>query len=121
MFFGPKWRMNIAAAIKALNERAVREKWYQVCDPSLSFSDPYYNQLLDLWHAKAGMKRMPARSDMTLRDLKDLLRNILVFERVSINPSRYKFRLVGTGLHNIAGEVTGKMVDEIVPLEHLPR
>jgi hypothetical protein len=121
MFFGPKWCMNIAAAIKALNERAVREKWYQVCYPNLSFSDSYYNQLLDLWHAKASMKRMPARSDMTLRDLKDLLRNILVFERVSINPSRYRFRLVGTGLHNIAGEVTGKMVDEVVPPEHLPR
>jgi hypothetical protein len=77
--------------------------------------------LLDLWRAKAGAREMPVRSDMTPRDLKTLLRNILVLERVSREPSRYKFRLVGTGLHNMAGELTGKMVDEVVPREHLPR
>jgi len=113
--------MNFAASVRALNERAIREKWYHVCDPSLSFSDPCYNQLLDLWRTKAGSKNMPARSDMTFRDLKDLLRNLLIFERVSKNPSCYKFRLVGTGLHNMAGELTGKMVEEIVPPAHLPR
>jgi len=113
--------MNFAAAVRALNERAVREKWYHICDPSLSFSDPCYIQLLELWRTKAGTKKMPARSDMTFRELKDLLRNILVFERVSLNPSRYKFRLVGTGLHSMAGELTGKMVEDVVPPEHLPR
>jgi hypothetical protein len=113
--------MNLAAAVRSLNERAARERWYHVCDPSLSFSEPCYDQLLNLWRAKAGARKMPARSEMAFRDLKDLLRNILVFERISTNPSHYKCRLLGTGLHSMAGELTGKMVDEIVPPEHLPR
>lgn len=113
--------MNFAAAVRALNEQASREKWYHICDPSLSFTDPCYNQLLDLWRVKAGAKKMPTRSDMTIRELKDLLRNILVFERVARHPSQYKFRLFGTGLHSMAGELTGKMVAEVVPPEHLPR
>jgi hypothetical protein len=121
ILFGQKWCMNISAAVKALNERAAREKWYHVCDPTLSFSDPSYEQLLNLWRAKTGARKMPLRSDMTPRDLKTLLRNILVLERVSREPSRYKFRLVGTGLHGMAGELTGKMVDEVVSSEHLPR
>jgi hypothetical protein len=121
IFFGQKWCMNLTVAIRALNERAIREKWYHICDPSLAFSEPCYTQLLGLWRDKAGTRKMPTRSEMTFRDLKDLLRNILVLERVSQIPSRYKFRLVGTGLHNMAGELTGKMVDEVVPPEHLPR
>src|SRR5579872_4448221 len=113
--------MNLTAAVRALNERAIRERWYHICDPTLSFSEPCYMQLLELWEHKAGTRKMPTRSDMTFRELKDLLRNILVLERLSQNPSRYKFRLVGTGLHNMAGELTGKMIDDVVPAEHLPR
>ena len=113
--------MNVFAAARALNQRAAREKWYHLCDPTLAFSDPCYNQLLDLWRRKAGDRKMPARSEMTPRDLKDILRNILLVERVSQNPSHYKFRLVGTGLTHMAGELTGKTIEEIVPPEHQPR
>lgn len=114
--------MNVAVAVKELNVRAAREKWYHVCDPTLSFSEPCYDQLLALWRAKAGTRKMPMRSEMTFRDLKDLLRNILVFERISQHPSHYKFRLVGTGLHGmVPGEATGKLVEEVVSAEHLPR
>lgn len=112
---------DVIAAARALNQRAEREKWYHVCDPSLSFSDPSYGQLLDLWRDKARGRPMPARSDISPRDLKDILRHVLVLERVSQNPSRYRFRLVGTGLTQMAGELTGKMVDEVVPPEHLSR
>lgn len=113
--------MNVLDAAKALNQRAARENWYHVCDPSLAFNDPCYGQLLTLWRTKAGARKMPSRSDMTPRDLKDILRHVLVLERISQNPSRYKFRLVGTGLTQMAGELTGKTVDEVVPPEHLPR
>ena len=51
---------------------------------------------------------MPARSDITPRDLKDILRTVLLFERVSQNPSRYRWRLIGTGLTSVLGENTGK-------------
>lgn len=113
--------MTIIDTAKALNQRAAREKWYHVCDPTLAFTGPFCDSLLDLWRAKANGHPIPRRSAISPRDLKDVLRHILVLERVSQNPSRYKFRLVGTGLYQMAGELTGKMVDEIVPPEHLPR
>lgn len=51
---------------------------------------------------------MPSRSDITPRDMKDVLRNIVVFERLEQDPSRYMFRLIGTALTDVAGHVTGK-------------
>lgn len=58
---------------------------------------------------------------MTPRDLKEVLRHLLVLERVSQNPSSYRFRLVGTGLTGMAGDITGKMVEDVVAPEHLSR
>ncbi|MBA2588649.1 MAG: PAS domain-containing protein [Alphaproteobacteria bacterium] len=113
--------MNVLATVKALNERAAREKWYHVCDPGLSFNDPSHKQLLKLWRDKAGDRPMPKRSEMSLRDLKDVLRHLVVFERIGQMPSRYRVRLIGTSLTGMAGDQTGKMIDEIVLPEHLPR
>jgi hypothetical protein len=113
--------MHLAAAVKALNERAIREKWYHICDPSLSFADPIHETLLDLWRRKAGDRPMPRRTELSARDLKDVLRHLLVLERVELRPSRYRVRLVGTSLTGLTGDRTGKMVEEIVPPEHLPR
>lgn len=115
------WGMNVADAAKKLNEKAVRENWHHICDPTLAFSDDTYEELLGLWRAKAMLRPMPRRSDMTPRDLKNILRNIVMFERVRGNPSRYRWRLIGTGVTEIAGSHTGKMIDETVPAEHLPR
>ena len=113
--------MNVIATAKALNQRAIKEKWYHYCDPSLAFSDASYNRLLDLWRSKKGDRRMPKRADMTPRDLKDILRNIVMFERVGRDPSRYRWRLIGTSLTHMAGDNTGKMFEETLPQEHLPR
>jgi hypothetical protein len=113
--------MNVIAAAKALNQKAAREKWFHFCDPSLAFSDPSYEPLLNLWRSKTGDRQMPKRSDISPRDLKDVLRHLLVLERVERAPSRYRVRLIGTGLTGLAGDRTGKMIDEIVPPEHLPR
>ena len=113
--------MNVLAAAKALNQKAAQEKWHHYCDPTLAFSDASYDRLLELWRAKAGVRKMPRRSDMTPRDLKDVLRNIVIFERVSQGPSRYRWRLIGTSLTNMAGDNTGKMLEETLPPEHMPR
>ncbi len=113
--------MNVIAAAKALNQKAAQQKWHHVCDPSLSFSDPSYHRLLEIWRTRAGDRKMPARSQITPRDLKDVLRNIVLFERVGQNPSRYIFRLIGTGLTDIAGHVTGKLLEESVPPHLVPR
>ena len=112
--FSPKSGMNIVATVRALNQRAAKEKWYHYCGPSLAFSDHSYDHLLDVWRAKAGGRRMPRRSALTPRDLKDILRNIVLAERMERGPSRYRMRLVGTGLTDIVGNATGKMIDEVV-------
>jgi hypothetical protein len=107
--------MDVFAAAQALNQKAAREEWYQICDPTLAFSDPIYHELLDLWRTKAGDRKMPRRSDITPRDIKTILRNILILERVEQNPSRYRFRLIGTSTTGVMGHHTGKMVDEVLP------
>lgn len=113
--------MNVAAAVKALNERSAREKWYHICDPTLAFKDPVHERFLNLWKAKAGSRPMPRRSEMTLRDLKDFLKDIVIWERNGVGPSRYSWRLVGTKASEVVGHQTGKMVNDSVPAEHLPR
>ncbi|HEY4078843.1 MAG TPA: PAS domain-containing protein [Rhizomicrobium sp.] len=113
--------MDVVAAARALNQKAARQNWYHFCDPTLAFSDSSYEQLLDLWRTKAGGRPMPSRSDMTPRDIKNILRDILVFERMTQNPSSYRFRLIGTGLTWMAGDNTGKMLEEAIPAEHIPR
>lgn len=64
---------------------------------------------------------MPSRSDITPRDLKDHLRNVLMFERISKDPPRYRWRVVGSSLTSILGENTGKTFEESIAPEHLPR
>jgi hypothetical protein len=119
MFCGQQWRMNIVAAVKSLNERAAREKWYHICDPTLAFKDPLHERFLALWKSKAGSRPMPTRSDMTLRDLKDFLKDIVIWQRDG--PSRYSWRLVGTKAGEVVGHQTGKSFEESIPPEHLPR
>jgi hypothetical protein len=113
--------MNLLDSVKALNQRAARERWHHVCDPSLTFSDPTYDKLLELWRGKAAGRPMPKRTEMTLRDLKDVLRNLIVLERVQIKPSRYRARLIGTSLTSMAGDCTGHMIEEVLPPEQAMR
>src|ERR1700712_4605662 len=98
--------MNLLTATKEFNQRAAREKWYYHCDPALAFSDGYHDSLLALWRAKAAGHGIPKRSDFTPRDLKDVLRNIVIFECVSRSPSHYRWRLIGTNLTTMAGDNT---------------
>jgi len=113
--------MNVLDSVKALNQRAAREQWHHVCDPSLAFSDQSYTQLLSLWQSKAGSRPLPKRSEMTFRDLKDVLRHLIVLERVERQPSRYRARLIGTNLTSMAGDRTGKMLEEVLPPEQAMR
>jgi hypothetical protein len=113
--------MNVLAAARTLNQKAARQKWHHFCDPGLAFGDAFHDRFLETWRAKAGDRAMPARSELTPRDLKDVLCNIVVFERIARNPSRYMFRLVGTRLAEITGHVTGKTLEECVPPELVPR
>ena len=112
MFFEQSAGMNVAASAKLLNQKYVQQKWHYFCDPGLAFTDHFYDRFLATWREKTGAHKMPRRSQMTPRDLKDVLRNIALFERIGQNPSSYMFRLIGTGLTEIAGHVTGKTFEE---------
>jgi hypothetical protein len=110
--------MNVIAAARALNQRAARENWHHFCDPTLAFSDGCYHDFISLWKHRAAGRAMPVRSEITARDMKNFLRNIVMFERIQTNPSRYRWRLIGTGVTEIAGHNTGKTFEETVPEEH---
>jgi hypothetical protein len=113
--------MNVLTATREFNRRAAREKWYYHCDPGLAFTDDYHEPLLRLWRAKAAVGTVPRRSDFTPRDLKDVLRNIVIFERVAQMPSRYRWRLIGSRVTEVAGHHTGKMFEETLSPDHVTR
>jgi hypothetical protein len=113
--------MNVTTAAKAFNERAARQNWNQFCDPTLAFAEPSYTKLLGVWRAKAAGRKMPARSEMTARDLKDFLRHIILVQRDNETPSHYRWRLIGTSVTEIVGHHTGKSFDDSIPPEHLSR
>ena len=120
-FWAKYWPMSVLNAIKVLNQRAAREKWCYYCDPTLAFSDSLYMQFLLLWKNKAGARRMPARSEMTARDLKEFLRDIVMFQRDAVNPSHYVWRLIGTKITDITGHQTGKTFEETLSPDHVAR
>ena len=113
--------MNVISAAKAFNQRAIDQHWHMACDPTLAFADSFHTRFLDIWRAKAALRKMPARSEMTARDLKDYLRHIMLVQRESENPSHYRWRLIGTSLTDIIGHHTGKSFEESIPSEHLQR
>jgi hypothetical protein len=113
--------MNVIATAKAFNKRAARQHWHQAVDPTLAFSSTYYDPLLALWRAKAGANKIPARSQMTPRDLKDYLRHIILVQREHDDPPRCRWRLIGSSVTDIVGNHTGKLFDDSVPSEHLGR
>ena len=113
--------MNVPAAARALNQKAAQQKLHHFCDPTLAFSDPVYKHFLSLWRSKAGTRAMPAKSEITPRDLKDYLRHIAMFQRLAENPSRYAWRVIGTKVAQVTGDHTGKTFEESLPAEVLPR
>ncbi len=113
--------MKVHAAARALNQKAAQQKLHHFCDPTLAFSDPVYEQCLSLWRSKAGPRTMPAKSEITPRDLKDFLRDVVICQRVAVNPSRYVWRLAGAKVAEVTGYHPGKTLEETVPPEVLSR
>ncbi len=104
--------MDIRAAADAYNAQSEAGGWEQFCDPELAFTHRDYASVIGLWKAQAGARAIPARADMTARVLKTFLPNVALKERVETNPSRYRWRLMGTRVAQIIGERTGKFADE---------
>ena len=107
--------MDIHAAAAAFNAQSEVQGWEQLCDPDLGFAHRDFTAVQTLWTAQARGRALPARSDMSARLLKTYLPHISLKERVQENPSRYRWRLVGTRVAQIIGERTGKFSDEDAP------
>ena len=90
-----------------INEAGVR------FDPSLAFERPELKSLLDTWEAIRKGRRMPARTDLNLFDLKAHLGNLFLVD-VEREPLRFRYRLVGTKITEIVKrDVTGRYFEDI--------
>src|SRR3569623_1166708 len=83
--------MDGAAAVQACekyNVRARAEGWPSVCDAALDFHRVEFRVLIATWRSFA-TQRLPSRRDFTPRSLKALLRNVVIYERVTNGSVRY--------------------------------
>lgn len=90
--------------------------WPLLCDPQLNFVTPQLKSTLAVWEAKRGTRRMPARADMTIQDLKFVLPQLALLGIVREGDRvRYKVRLMGSELDTHVLPMTGRFIDEAVP------
>jgi hypothetical protein len=108
-------------AVAAFNAMSAREGWDQYCDSTLAFGHSDFPRMLAIWKEQAAGQPIPARSSMTPRALKDFLPRIAINERASIDPPRFKWRLMGTQIAQVLGERTGKFIDEDAPPRQIAR
>jgi hypothetical protein len=109
------------ATAAAFNEAATGGAWPILCDETCDFDHAMLAELLALWHDEA-KNGIPARHSMTARKLQPFMRNIAIYERIGDGPHRrYRVRLMGSGIVQYYGELTGKYVDEVVPEKYLDR
>lgn len=80
------------------------------------FVTPQLNRAFDVWIAKRAARAMPARSDLSIRDLKFALPNLSLLDIVRDGDMlRYRARLVGSLLDEMVAPLTGRFLDEAVP------
>jgi hypothetical protein len=109
------------ASVEAFNDAAAQNRWPMLCDGSCAFAASVLADLLALWQAEAA-QGIPGRQAMTARKLQPFMRNIALYERIGEGVQRrYRVRLMGSGIVQYYGELTGKYVDEAVPEKYLPR
>ncbi len=72
-------------------------------------------EFYEYWLAKGAGKGMPARADIDPLDIPGLLANVFLIDVVAGNPRRFRFRLVGTRITELEGEMTNRFLDEFVP------
>jgi hypothetical protein len=108
-------------AAAAFNARADDEDWQQRCDLSLDFRYPEMSAVFEVWKTQARGRAMPARADLSARALKSYLPRVAIEERVQTDPSRYRWRLIGTQIVQILGERTGKYFEEDAPAKQAAR
>jgi hypothetical protein len=72
-------------------------------------------EFYEYWLGKGAAKGVPARADIDPVDIPRLLANVFLIDVVPGNPRRFRFRLVGTRIAELEGEMTNRFLDEFVP------
>tara|TARA_R110001592_G_scaffold155195_2_gene384889 strand:+ start:8188 stop:8718 length:531 start_codon:yes stop_codon:yes gene_type:complete len=85
---------------------------FTVADDDGAFKSPMARQLLAYWRDKAGDRRRPAWTDLSLMDVYGIASNIMV--RDTVDGGRdFRCRFCGTKLVSVLGmEPTGRLLDE---------
>lgn len=72
--------------------------------------------MLRLWQSLALDAKIPARAAFTARALKDVLRDLMICDRLwDGTRRRYRCRYMGSNVVNHIGEMTGAFLDEFLP------
>jgi hypothetical protein len=72
-------------------------------------------EFYEYWRRKAAGKAMPSRADLDPLEIPQLLPGVFLVDVVPGPPRRFRFRLVGTRIAELEGEMTGKFLDEFIP------
>jgi len=105
----------------SFNETAAGKGWPIICDETLGFEHAMLAELLALWQSEAA-NGIPARHALTARKLQPFMRNIAIYERIGEGEQRrYRVRLMGSGIVQYYGELTGKYFDDAIPEKYLDR
>ena len=72
-------------------------------------------EFYEYWLRQGAGKAMPARADIDPLDIPQLLANVFLMDVMPGPPQRFRFRLVGTRIAELEGEMTNKFLDEFVP------
>lgn len=72
-------------------------------------------EFYEYWRGRSADKAAPARADIDPLDIPQLLANVFLIDVVAGNPRRFRFRLVGTRITELEGEMTNRFLDEFVP------
>jgi hypothetical protein len=67
------------------------------------------------WRRKAAGKALPSRADHDPLETPQLLPETFLVDVVPGQPRRFRFRLVGTRIAELEGEMTNKFLDEFIP------
>lgn len=104
----------------SFNDWAEARAWDSLCDPELRFEAQTLVDALALWRRHAG-DDIPRRSALTARELKPVIGNVAIFERVGRYPSRYRVRLMGTRVSQVLGEMQGRALEDVLSPEAVLR
>jgi hypothetical protein len=118
----PKTAPPEIASAQALNDAAARNGWPMLADETCDFTNPMLRELFSLWQGEAAAGGIPHRQALTARKLQPFMRSIALYECVGDGPQRrYRVRLMGSGMVQYYGELTGRFLDDVVPEKYLPR